>query len=213
MRLLTRAAGAGAAAAVALGLACASSAPMTANPSPDAMLRLAWSARPERIERCRRQTEEELAALPRHMRQEVVCAGTTAEYRLQVRLDGEVVADQIVHGGGLRRDRRVYVFREVVVTPGDRAVDVRFERLDPDVAPGAPGSENAPPSGTHPAAASDPTLGDVLPRVPAAAGGEGVPPRLALQRRLRFVPREVTLVTFDPERRELIAVQHDNGRR
>ena len=98
-----RIAGIALAVAVMAGLVWASNAPMATNRDPEARLRLAWSARPERIEKCRQQSEEELARLPAHMRLPVACEGATAEYRLQVRIDGELVADRLVHGGGLRR--------------------------------------------------------------------------------------------------------------
>jgi hypothetical protein len=110
-----RAAGLALAVVLMAGLVWASNAPMITNPSPRPRLRLAWSARPERIENCRQQSAEELARLPAHMRQAVACEGTTAEYRLQVRIEGALVADRVVHGGGLRRDRRLYVFEEVVL--------------------------------------------------------------------------------------------------
>jgi hypothetical protein len=71
-------------------LAWASTAPVTVHDSRDAVLRLAWSARPERVEQCRQQSEEELARLPRHMRQPVVCEGVAAQYRLTVRREGTV---------------------------------------------------------------------------------------------------------------------------
>jgi hypothetical protein len=190
MTLIHRALGAVVAVAALLAMAWASSAPMTAHRSPDAMLRLAWSARPERIEQCRRLTDEELAALPRHMRQEVVCEGTTAEYRLQVRVDGALIADQVVRGGGLRRDRRVYVLRELAVAPGERAIDVRFERIQPEAA--ADAGESNPATG---AATAAPGLRD------------SVPSRLSLERSLRLSSREVTLVTFDGHLRELVVVQ------
>ena len=64
------------------------------------------------------------------MRQPVACEGTTAEYRLEVRIEGALVADRVVRGGGLRRDRRLYVFEEIVLPPGEAAVDVTFDRVD-----------------------------------------------------------------------------------
>ncbi len=125
-----RAAGLALVVVLMVGLVWASNAPMTTNPSPDPRLRLAWSARPERIEKCRQQSEEELARLPAHMRQPVACEGTTAEYRLQVRIEGALVADRVVRGGGLRRDRRLYVFEEIVLPAGEAAVDVTFDRVE-----------------------------------------------------------------------------------
>ena len=123
---------------VALGLGAmaaivlAANAPITVHGSDHALLRLAWSARPERIENCRQQSDEELARLPAHMRQPVVCEGVSAQYRLTVRREGRVVADRIVHGGGLRQDRRIYVFHELPLDPGSSSIEVRFDRIDSD---------------------------------------------------------------------------------
>jgi hypothetical protein len=186
---LDRAAGIVAILALMAGLVWASNARMPTYRAPDARLRLAWSARPERIEKCRQQSEEELARLPAHMRQPVSCEGTTAEYRLQVRHDGALVAERAVHGGGLRRDRRLYVFEEVLLPAGEATVDVRFDRVDASE-PGATSAER------------DRERASLTP----AQRGE-VPPHLSLVRRFRFTSREVVLVTYDSDRQELTAVQ------
>jgi hypothetical protein len=160
-----------------VALAWASRAPMTIHSSPDAMLRLAWSARPQRIEKCRQLSEEELAKIPQHMRQPVTCEGVNARYRLQVRVDGALVADRLVQGGGLRRDRRLYVFEEVPVAPREASIDVRLDRVDVE---GAPTTE-------------------------AKADRGEVPPHLAYTGRRQFLPRTVILVTYDPVQRVLTA--------
>ena len=56
------------------------------------VLRLSWRARGERLESCRRATPEELAAVPAHMRQEVICEGArVAPYRLRIAVDGQAL--------------------------------------------------------------------------------------------------------------------------
>ena len=185
----------GAALALALMAAIAwlSNAPITVHGSEHAVLRLAWSARPERIENCRQQTSEELARLPAHMRQPIVCEGATAEYRLTVTNGGQVVADVPVRGGGLRQDRGLYVFHEVPLHPGDDAIEVRFDRLGSDASRDAAESRTemaGPGSGKRPP-----------PR------GETIPPHLSFKQHLRVRPREVVLVTYSPERRALVAVR------
>jgi hypothetical protein len=124
------------------------------------------------------------------MRQPVACEGTTAEYRLQVRIEGALVADRVVRGGGLRRDRRLYVFEEVALPAGEAAVDVTFDRLDES-------------EGGVTVAGRDPERAQLTP----AQRGE-VPPRLSLVRRFHLRSREVVLITYDSDRQELMAVQH-----
>lgn len=184
----------GAALAIALMavIVWGSSASLTVHGSTDGQLRLAWSARPERIEQCRQRTEEELARLPQHMRQPLACEGATAEYRLQVRVDGALVFERVVRGGGLRQDRSLYVFHEVTLEPGDTTLEVRLDRLGPDPAPAAPAERSTETPGGPPNRRQ--------PR------GEAVPPHLSFERRLRVRPREVILVTYSPERRALVAV-------
>jgi hypothetical protein len=152
--------------------------PLPVHATPDGVVRLAWSARPERIENCRSRTAEELARVPPHMRQATVCEGSTAEYRLTVHRNGSLVFTDVVHGGGLRRDRRLYVLEEIPVQPGESQIDVRFDRIgaEADAAPTSRGSDIAP---SH----------------------------LSFSARLHVRPREVVLVTYSPERGELVAVR------
>jgi hypothetical protein len=193
MSVLDRTAGVLLAAAALAGLAWASDVPTRVHRSHGAILRLAWSARPERVESCRERTAEELSRLPQHMRQPLACEGSTAEYRLQVRVDGAVLADRVVRGGGLRRDRQLYVLEELPVPPGDTAVDIRFDRVEP--------------AASAAAAAGQPAIADIRSAA-ARPQGEPVPPHLSLELRRRFSAREVILVTYSPESRTLVAVQN-----
>ena len=199
-------------AGAALGLAALAAivggarAPVTVHGTEGAILRLAWSARPERIENCRRQSDEELARLPAHMRQPVVCEGVSAQYRLTVRREGRVVADQIVRGGGLRQDRRIYVFHELPLDPGNSSIEVRFDRVEPD-SPGVPGAEKRPEDGER---AGD-TDGDWGRSANRQDVGATVPAHLVFDQRLRIQPREVILVTYSPERRALVRALNARG--
>ena len=100
-----------------------------------AAVRLSWVARPERIEVCRELSAEERAELPAHMRVERECTGASATYRLSLTVDGDSVAAHVLHGGGLRRDRAIYVLDEFPVSPGERRLQVTFTRVEPADAP------------------------------------------------------------------------------
>ena len=103
-------------------------------------LRLSWSARPERVETCRTISDEELAARPAHMRRRVECEGRAATYALLVAVDGDTVERSVVSGGGLRRDRLLYLLRAYPQREGPRALLVRFtrqERVDTSRTPNA----------------------------------------------------------------------------
>ena len=181
------------AAAVALGSAAAiaglSQVPWPPVPGPEAMVRLSWRARGERLEVCRQLSAEELAELPPHMRQEQVCEGTTAEYRLRVEVDGEERVDQLVQGSGEVQVRPLYVYRELVLPPGEHTVRVEVERAARHSAGDAEDEdEKAEETGSR-------------RRAEAA-----VPRQLRLERRLNLRPREVVLITYDAERRDLVLV-------
>ena len=180
-----RAVGAGAGLAAAVALNGLSTVPITVHRGADGMVRVAWSAPPERIERCREQSAEELARLPAHMRQPVVCEGVSAGYELVVRIDGRDRAQQLLHGGGLRQDRRVYVFSEVPVPPGAAEIEVLFDRID----------AGQPPSGT---------AGGVANERAAAA----LPPHLVFKEHTSVRGREVILITYEPRQRRLVAVRN-----
>lgn len=167
----------------------ASHAPLTQHAPGGALLRLAWSARPERIEDCRTQSAEELERLPPHMRQAVVCEGVPARYRLIATHGTAVVADRVIAAGGLRQDRRLYVLEEIPIPAGEAMVEVRFDRIDsPEVAAGRPPVTPPPPGGRR---------------------GEAVPARLVFAERLHIDPHTVLLITYDPTRRELVRLKPD----
>lgn len=101
------------------------------NASDDAFVRLSWRTEPLRMEECRTLTEEELARVPAHMRRTEECVGDYVDYELVLGIDdGEPRVDTI-KPSGIRRDRPVYVLRDVPVVPGNHRVAVTFRALVP----------------------------------------------------------------------------------
>jgi hypothetical protein len=200
-------------------LALASAAPFRLNPLPDARLRVAFSARPERIESCRTLSAEELANVPQHMRQAVVCEGKAASYRLEVRRDDSLVASALLHGGGLRHDRRLYLLRELSVPSGRSTIDVRLVRTDtvaakPSSEPRSSDDHAREERKEHDARAARPhddddghieverDLDERRRRV-----ADEVPSSLELHEVVTLRPREVLLVTYDQTSRRLRTVR------
>lgn len=205
MSATSRIAGAALVAAAALAITAASHVPVTVDRSGDAMLRVAWSARPERVESCRTLGDEEFDALPQHMRQRVVCEGAAARYRLEVWRDGEPLDSAEVHGGGLRRDRQLYVFRELPVPSGRSTVEVRLTRIGAASAKGTATTTTTkairPVETDHPdrdAREADEHRRRVADEVPAS---------LTLRETVTLAPGEVMLVTYDREERRLRTVR------
>lgn len=192
MRLALRAAGVAIAFGLLLAMTWASTAPLRVATSDDAILRLSLGARPERIETCRRQSDEELEKVAPQMRQRVICEGVTARYRLSVRRNGQLLHEQVVRGGGLRRDRRLYVSRDLHVRPGPGVVAVDLVRIDTVVARDEEDEEEEEERERR--------------RV------EDVPAELHLEIEAVLEPREVLLVTYDPVSRRLVSTQRDRGR-
>ena len=176
-----------AAAAGAFGIAWLSQMPVASNTSDQALLRLAWRARPERIEHCVTQSPEALAALPPHMRQTTLCEGINASYRLEVRREDETVAERLVEPGGLRRDRPLYVFLEIPVPAGDADLSIHFDRVEDS---SGDGDEDG-----------DDGSRDALT--------EAVPRSLRWDEHLNFAPGQVRVISYDTERRELFEVRQE----
>ena len=191
--------------ATVLGIAWLSHAPYHIRPSDAGIIRLAWSARPERIESCREPSEAELAQLPAHMRQKVVCEGTSARYRLRVSRDGAAVLDEIVRGSGLRHDRPLYLLRDFPTAPGRHEISVHFERID-SLTPITPA---APDSGER---GGDSLIAGLPGRDRREADErqhrrlEAVPASLLLEATVVLDPRQILLVTYVVEGRRLVPV-------
>jgi len=197
MTVPARVLGAALAGVAALALAAASAVPLRVHPTSDAMLRVAFSARPERIETCRTLGAEELAEVPQHMRQSEVCEGATARYRLDVRRADTLLASAELRGGGLRHDRRLFVLHELRVPSGRSTIEVRLSRLD----------SIAAPVDTAPVALDDRSGRETGERRRRMA--DEVPASLVLRETVTLAPREVLLVTYDQDARRLRAVRSD----
>jgi len=109
-----------------VGLVALSDIPYGAERSEEATIRLSWRAVGERIEECRVPSEEELAALPPHMRRKEICEGKLAPFQLDVSIDGRPVHSGKIHASGARQDRLTYVFKEFRVSPCRHELKVRF---------------------------------------------------------------------------------------
>jgi hypothetical protein len=170
------------------------------------LVRLSWSARPERLERCRRLTDDELAKRPVHMRLRLECQGSFARYHLLVSANGRVLASDTVRGGGLRHDRPMHVFREFALTPGPLRLTVALARIDSISAePGDPAASAEPAAG---GVRGDTLLGAREGREMAERAqrvGEAIPARLVLDTSFALGRGRVVLVTWDDEARRLIA--------
>lgn len=202
--------GVAAAAAVVIATAAASHTTITLNRNDASMLRVALSARPERVENCRTVSDEELAALPQHMRQRVICDGVTARYNFEVLRDDVLLASSEVTGGGLRHDRQLYLFRELSLPAGRAVLEVRLTRIDS----GAPASSNGSDSSVA-------HVSDDDSRQSLASDGrdqrevdehrrrveDEVPASLVFRETVTLQPREVVLVTYDRDQKRLLLVR------
>lgn len=131
--------------AVAMASGALSRVPYSLESAERAAVRLSWRSPSTRVEVCRRLSPEELAGRPRHMRQPEVCEGRLLPYRLSVLLDGEEVLRESVEPAGARRDRPLYVFRELSLRPGRHRLAVRFAPGEVP-ASGAGSDGEAPPT-------------------------------------------------------------------
>lgn len=220
-----RIAGAGVGLLALAGIVAGSHGRLTGVRGDDAIVRVAWSARPERVETCRRLTEDELAKQPAHMRTRVACEGTTARYRLEISRDDVMLDTATVRGGGLRHDREVYVSREIPVPPGSGRIAVRFIRIDSSTTPiEEPGTEAADRAKGAERPGGPDRKGDQAGRdsapTPALADrsvreederrrrrAQAIPPQLVIDTTVTLGPRTVLLITYDEALRRLVATE------
>lgn len=197
-KLARRAAAVAVTAAALFGIAWLSAAPVPLAGAESARLRLSWSARPERIEKCRTLSDEELEKLEEHMRQRVECEGRFASYSLQVSVDGQRVHESVVRGAGLRNDRPIYLLEDLDIEPGIRRVRVSFNRREENDADDdeAPIKARDPRADTGLYAGRDEREGVERVRRARAA----IRPRLEVDTTLAFTSGRVIIVTLDPER-------------
>lgn len=173
-------------------------APLAGFPSDRAMLRLSWSARPERVEQCRRLTDDELAERPAHMQMRYECEGHFARYLLSVLVGDRVIARDTLRGGGFRNDRPIHVFAEFPVTPGAHRVRVDITRLD-TVAP-LPLEDVTEHGARETGSAVRTAERDAREAAERARRAEeALPPRATLDSMVTISSRRVLLVTYEPE--------------
>lgn len=202
--LVRRIAGAGVTAMAVVMLARASAAPWPSRGLDTPRLRLSWSARPERIEVCRRLSDQELAEREVHMRQRVECEGRFATYRLRVQVDTATLTERIVRGGGLRHDRPMHLLLDLDVPPGPHRLRVTLARVErvsgeADSSYAALGAARPEQSDTGLFAGRAQREASEHARRAMAA----IPPRLDLDETAEFRRGRLLLVTFDSESREL----------
>lgn len=177
-----------------------SAAPLGSAHDGASQLRLSLSARPERIERCRELSDDELAKLPAHMRLRTQCEGFTARYLLTISVGGRQLTNDTLRGGGLRHDRPLHVFREYELSPGDQRLRIEVSRVDE--------GEASLVSETQEREAADTLLGGRADRERderARRTAEAMPQRLVVDTVMTIPAKRVVLVTFDNNVRRLVA--------
>lgn len=201
MSLARLAAGIAMAVAILAVVAGGSRWPWTAAPDDVALLRLDWRARGERVEECRPPTEEEIAERPPHMRPREICEGKVLPYALRVLVDDRVAVADTVRGAGAHGDRPLYVAREIAFAPGLHDLRVEFEKIGPDER-GTKAEAGAGEEDDEDDEKNDD--GEDEERETEESAGEATP-SMRLSGTFRLAPRQVLVVTYDPERRELVA--------
>ena len=190
--------------AATAGVVALSQAPYATGQGEGALLRLSWSGRPQRIERCRELSEAELAERPAHMRRLLECEGRPARYAVRVAVDGRTASLDTVTGGGLRGDRAIHMLREFPVEPGPRVLAVEIERIEA-IEEEVEDDENDEDDDEDAEPESGP--GDRAAREREERRRErleALPSRLELAQPVTLEAGSVALVTYDPTGRRLV---------
>lgn len=118
--------------ALVLGTAALSARPAWQSlPSDHALLRLSFTT--SGVRRCRDRTPEELAALPRNMRQDQICDRRRAPVQVEMDLDGQPLLSETLQPSGLAGSGPSRIYRRFELPAGDYDVALRL-RTDPDAA-------------------------------------------------------------------------------
>jgi hypothetical protein len=206
-RTLQRIAAAVVSLAATAAIVALSRAPYRTGSGDAAALRLSWSGRPERIERCRELSDEELAKRPAHMRLRLECDGHAARYAVRVRSDGALLSLDTVTGGGLRGDRAIHMLREYPVPAGMRSVAVEIARIDSvahddeDTASGDDEEADSFVPGAAPASRARRERDERRRQ-----RQEALPAALSLDTTMQIPEGGVVMVTYDATRRRLVAI-------
>ena len=113
---------------IALGIAAAARAPYTPRGAADAVLRFSWRMNVTAQENCRTRTQQELDALPVHMRTPQVCTRDVANYRLITRIGDNAPDTLPITRGGVKGDRPLFVSHESALPPGPANITVELQR-------------------------------------------------------------------------------------
>lgn len=115
-------------AAVTLLIAAAARAPYTPPGSEDAVLRFSWRMNVTARENCRARTQQELEALPVHMRAPQICMRDVANYVLVTRVDSGAPDTLPITRGGVKGDRPLFVSEDRTLPPGPASITVELLR-------------------------------------------------------------------------------------
>jgi hypothetical protein len=159
------------------------------------MLRVSLSARPERLETCRRLSEAELAERPAHMRQTIECQGVNATYRLRISSDGVALAERVLRGSGFRHDRPIHFLHEFPFKPGGHRLKVELIRIE------SASVDSTPADQRDTGLTLDRDAREVDERVRRRL--EAIPAQVSLDTNVVFAPGQVVVVTWDPVTRVL----------
>jgi hypothetical protein len=121
-----------ASALLTLPIAALSRAPAYSVPgADDALLRLSWRMSASAREQCRPRTQQELDALPVHMRTPDICTSDRADYLLITRIGSGAPDTLPLLRGGAKGDRPLFVLQEMRMAPGEARVFVEVQRSAP----------------------------------------------------------------------------------
>ncbi len=106
----------------------------TGTPATGSELRVALSTAHGRIEICRTPSEQELAALPAHMRARRICEETAPDYLLKIAIDGEPRLDRRIVPQGVRRTRPLAIDAALRLPAGTHRVEIELAPAPLEVA-------------------------------------------------------------------------------
>lgn len=95
-------------------------------PPGQAVIKLSFSHGGQLKGKCRKRTEEELAGLPRNMRQVLICPRERSPIIVEITLNNKMIVQQTLQPSGLRKDGPASLYRRLHVKAGHYQIQAKL---------------------------------------------------------------------------------------
>ena len=92
----------------------------------EAIVSLSFTHAAERVQECRRLSQEELSSLPPNMRKPDDCPRERHDTRVELQIDGHLLFAETAEPSGLWNDGKASIYRRLTIAAGEHEIHVRM---------------------------------------------------------------------------------------